>query len=52
MNAKDVRRVLLRGARLLRCALLGGHTGGRPLGAYYLCGRCRCVISITTGRIR
>lgn len=45
-------RALLRRLRIARCALLGGHTGGRPLGAFYLCGRCRAVVDITTGRTR
>lgn len=45
-------RALLRRLRIARCALLGGHTGGRPLGAHYLCGRCRCAVDIVTGRVR
>lgn len=37
---------------LVRCTLGGGHTGGRLLGAHYLCGRCSRVVDITTGRAR
>lgn len=36
----------------LRCTLAGGHTAGRPLGAFYLCARCASVVDIATGRRR